>query len=83
MKFALNEIKFYRGPRMEEMKPRIKSMIQNTRKEKAFNQNSRKKKELKKKNEERLRNLWDIFKCTNIRIIGVTEGEEEEQEIKN
>ena len=35
------------------------------------------------KNEERLRNLWDNFKCSNIRIIWVPEGEEEEQEIKN
>ena len=31
------------------------------------------------KNEERLRNLQDIFKCSNIRIIGPPEGEEEEQ----
>ena len=31
------------------------------------------------KNEERLRNLQDIFKCPNIRIIGVPAGEEEEQ----
>ena len=35
------------------------------------------------KNEERLRNLQDIFKHSNIRIIGVPGGEEEEQEIKN
>ena len=35
------------------------------------------------KNEERLRNLQDNFKCSNIRIIGVPEGEEEEQEIEN
>ena len=35
------------------------------------------------KNEERLRNLWDNFKCSNIWIIGVPEGEEEEQEIEN
>ena len=35
------------------------------------------------KNEERLRNLWDNFKHSNIRIIGVPEGEEQEQEIKN
>ena len=35
------------------------------------------------KNEERLRNLQDIFKCSNIRIIGVLEGKEEEQEIEN
>ena len=36
-----------------------------------------------RKNEERLRDLQDIFKCSNIRIIGVPEGEEEEQEIEN
>ena len=35
-----------------------------------------------KKNEERLRNLRDIFKHCNIRIIGVLEGEEEQQEIE-
>ena len=35
------------------------------------------------KNKERLRNLWDNFKCFIIRIIGVPEGEEEEQEIEN
>ena len=35
------------------------------------------------KNEERLRNLWDSFKHSNIRITGVPEGEEEEQEIEN
>ena len=34
-------------------------------------------------NEERLRNLQDIFKHSNIRIIGVEEGEEEEQKIEN
>ena len=35
------------------------------------------------KNEERLRNLQDILKRSNIRIIGVPEGEEEEQKIGN
>ena len=35
------------------------------------------------KNEERLRNLQDILKCSNIWIIGVPEGEEEEQEVEN
>ena len=34
-------------------------------------------------NEKRLRNLQDIFKRSNIRIIGVPEGEEEEQKIEN
>ena len=42
-----------------------------------------KKWELKKKNEQRLRNLWDNFKCSNIWIIVVPEGEEEELEIEN
>ena len=35
------------------------------------------------KNEERLRNLLDFFKHSNILIIGMTEGEEEDQEIEN
>ena len=35
-----------------------------------------------RKNEERLRNLQDNFKCSNIRIIGVPEGEEEEKKLK-
>ena len=36
-----------------------------------------------RKNEERLRNLQDILKRSNIRIIGVPEGEEEKQKIEN
>ena len=36
-----------------------------------------------KKNEERLKKLWDNFKCYNIWIIGVPEGEEEGQETEN
>ena len=36
-----------------------------------------------RKNEERLRNLQDNFKHSNIRIIGVPEGEEEEQKLEN
>ena len=35
------------------------------------------------KNKERLRNLQDNFQHSNIRIIGVPEGEGEEQEIEN
>ena len=35
------------------------------------------------KNEERLRNLWDNFKHSNIWITGVSEGEEEGQETEN
>ena len=40
------------------------------------------KKEEFKKWRERLRNLQDIFKCSNIQIIGSPEGEEE-KEIEN
>ena len=36
-----------------------------------------------RKNEERLRNLQDILKPSNIKIIGVPEGEEEEQKVEN
>ena len=35
------------------------------------------------KYEKRLRNLWDNFKHSNILIIEVPEGEEQEQEIEN
>ena len=35
------------------------------------------------KNEGRQRNLWDNLKCSNIWIIRVPEGEEQEQEIEN
>ena len=34
------------------------------------------------KNEERLRNLWDKLKHSNIQIIGVPEREEQEQEME-
>ena len=56
-------------------------MIWNKRKKEIFNQNSMKKKNLK--NEEKLRNFWDNFKCSTIQIIGMPEGEEEEEEIEN
>ena len=32
-----------------------------------------------RRNEDSLRELWDNLKCTNIHIIGVTEGEEREK----
>ena len=34
-------------------------------------------------NEERLRNLWDNLKCSNIQIIGVPKVEKQQQEIEN
>ena len=41
-----------------------------------------KKQELKKYNES-IKRLWDIPKSANIWIIGMPEGEEEDQEIEN
>ena len=67
---------------VEWMKPRIKSMIWNIRKQKTTNQNNRKKKE-SKNNEDSISSLWDNFKKINIGIIGVPEGEEKEQETGN
>ena len=56
------------------MKPRITSRIWNMRKKKTMNQYSKKKKRIQK-NEDRIR---DNFKRSNICIIRVPEGEEEE-----
>ena len=66
---------------MKGRKPGLKSMIWSRRKKQTFNQNRMKKQDFKKN--ERIRNLQDNFKSSNIRIIGVPQGEEEEQEIEN
>ena len=57
-------------------------MVWSRRKKLTFKQNRMKKQEFKK-NEERLRKLQDNFKHSNIQIIGVPEGQEENQEIEN
>ena len=44
---------------------------------------SKKRKKRLKKNEEGLREMQDNMKCNNILVIGVPEGEEEEQGIEN
>ena len=55
----------------------------------AWSQNEEKNNKLEQNEEtgiyknEKLRKLWDNFKCSNIWIIGVPEGGEEEQEIEN
>ena len=67
---------------MTGRKPGLKSMVWTRRKKETFNQNRMKKQEFKTI-EERLRNLQDIFKHSNIRIIREPEGEEEEQEMEN
>ena len=38
---------------------------------------------IQKKTKERIRRLWDISKHSNIQIIGMPEGEQEEQETEN
>ena len=50
--------------------------------EKTPQQSSKKEKRILK-NEERLRNLWYNMKHSNIPIMGIPEGEESEQGIKN
>ena len=72
----------YREPTVTGRKPGLKSTVWTRRKKETFNQNRMKKQEFRK-NEERLRNLQDILKRSNIQIIGVPKGEEEEQEIEN
>ena len=69
----------YREPIVMRRKLGLKSMVWTRRKKETSNQKRMKKQEFKKnKNEERLRNLQDILKRSNIQIIGVPEGEEEE-----
>ena len=63
------------------MKQRIKSSIWNIKKQNAPNQNNKKKES--KTNEDSVRYLWDNFKYTNIQIMGMSEGEEWEEEIEN
>ena len=57
-------------------------MIWNIRKKKTTDQNSKNQKGIQKI-KDRLRSLWDNFKCYNIWIIGVPEREEKEQKIEN
>ena len=71
--------KIHREPTVMERIPGLKSKAWSRRKKETFNQNRMKKQQFRK-NKERLRNLH-IFKGSNIRIIGVLEREEEEQEI--
>ena len=55
--------------------------IWNIRKQKTTNCNKNKKES--KENEDSVSSLWDNFKCSFICMIGVPEGEEKEQEIRN
>ena len=80
---ALNETKRnLQGTNSEGKEAGIQIKIWNIRKKYTFNQNRNKKQEFKKY-EDSIRRLWEISECANIRIIGMPEGEEEEQEIEN
>ena len=60
---------------------RTQKIVWSRRNKETFNQNRMKKREFKKVKS--LTNLWDNLKHSNIWIIGVPEGEEEDQEIEN
>ena len=83
MKAIQSEIKeIYREPTVKGRKPGLKSTDLEQKEE--INIQPEQNEETRiQKNEKRLRNLWDNFKHSNIWIIGVPEGEEEEQEIEN
>ena len=83
MKVILSETRqMYREQIMMGRKLELKSTVWTRRKKETSNQKRMKKHEFKK-NEERRRNLQDIFKHSNIQIIGVPEGEEQEQDIES
>ena len=66
LKAMLSEIKEkVQGTNSDRRKLGLKSTIWSRRKKETFNQNRMGNQEFKK-NEERLRNLQDIFKCSNI-----------------
>ena len=73
----------YREPIVMRRKLGLKSMVWTRREEEINIQPEKNEVTRIQKNEERLRNLQDILKRSNIRIIGVPEGEEEEQNIEN
>ena len=73
-------MKMYREPTMMGRKLGLESMVWTRRKKHSQN---RMKNQKFKKSEESLRNLQGVFKCSNIQIIGVPEGEEGEQVIEN
>ena len=78
----MKQSKVYKEPIVMGRKLELKSMVWTRRKKETSNQKRMKKQEFKK-NEKKLRNLQDIFKRSNIRIIGVPDGEEEEQQLEN
>ena len=72
----------YREQTVTGRKLGLKSTVWSSRKKETFNQNRMKKQEFKKMRRG-LGTSRTTLKYSNIRIIGVPEGEEEEQEIEN
>ena len=72
MKFTLEGI----NSRITEAEERISDLEDRMVEFTAAEQNKEKRMKI---NEDSLRDLWDNIKCTNIRIIGVSEGEERER----
>ena len=60
-----------------------KNQISNLKYMEAKNTQSEQQEKRIQKNEDSVRSLWDNFKCTNIHIMGVLEGEKREQKIEN
>ena len=65
----------------EWMKPRIKLMIWNIRKQKTTNQNNKKQKDYNK-NEDSVSSLWDNFKYSNVQNIGWQKEKRKSQKLK-
>ena len=83
MKVTLSEIKKnLQGTNSEGKEARIQ-INDLEHKEEINIQPEQKKKQEFKKHKESIRWLWDISKRANIQIIGVPEGEEEEQQMDN
>ena len=82
MKVTLSEIKKnLQGTKSEGEEARIQ--INNLEhKEEISTQPEQQEETRIQKNEDSIRSLWDISKCTNIQIIGMPEREEREQELK-
>ena len=83
MKNTQNEIKHnIQGTNSDKKETRIQS--NNLEQKEEINIQPEQNEETRiQKNEERFRNLWDNLKRSNNQIIGVPEGEEQQQEIEN
>ena len=82
MKVTLSEMKNLQGTNGggDKVENQLNSLEHKEEKNHSIRTAGRKNNFLKK---DRLSSLWDISKCTNTWIIGMPEGEEEEEEIEN